>query len=959
MRLTRNKIFTRVSLAILLSFLPVFASMDLASAQTRPEIITELQQAQSSYAQRFDEAQRRIVYMYNLPVDASPFLNAYNQYGYAISQLYVDHANIVTAEQNLQAAQDELAALPTLISTSDSVVQTASTELTNAQAAYDSISPTYNQAVADRDAAYSNYQSSQTGGTSTEYFTGLAISTDIEVLVDGSTPITTTGTTRLQNYNYSPNVTGGTIFFDQNSSALQIKSAPASQVSFYTAAKNGDQYVTVTFDDGSTASLLNPNGVGNANCPNYECLISYTAPSGKLIQSITFPSSGYDIWLLDGISFTTASYDPAAYQTYLDAQAYLDSITPDYNATYAALTSAQSTYDSAVAYYATVSSQQYQDQLSTNVQTRQQELDTANNDWTISYNDALTKQNDALVELVAYEAEVPPVPQAPTFADNTVAYYADEGWTINITAPQGAYLTNVVFASYGTPDNFNIAACHAPSTSAVIQSIIDNANQPNSITLSVTNETFTDPCSGTPKWFQAVVEYEYVPALIAPTNIDAQYNSDGSVTLTWDPAQTVGTATVERYAIFFTDGISAGWAVSSTTTSITIDPIVFEQTGGLDATYSFKVRADNDTDAIYSGFSDPVQASEYVAPPLTPEEIAAAEEAAAAEAQRIEDARIAEALRQARLAYEAWLAEQAAIAEAERVAAEEAAAAAAAEAERIAAEEAAAAASASATASPEPTPTPTPTPSETTTPEPTPTTEPEPTVEPTPTPDPSSSVDPEPTPTVPAQPSPTPTPTPTPTVTPTPTPTPSVTPTPTPTETKPTPSSTPTPSETPKPTPTPEPTKEPTPTEKPVVVELDEPITSENIEALVEELATIEPQQLTEEQQELIVEAALETFETAQPGSEEYEAALDALLVVAQADDIVIDEELAAVPVVGAAVVAVADAINAIGNAGADMSPQVREQSEKVVIAAVIVGQVAMTATAAATSAAASAARRP
>ncbi len=128
---------------------------------------------------------------------------------------------------------------------------------------------------------------------------------------------------------------------------------------------------------------------------------------------------------------------------------------------------------------------------------------------------------------------------------------------------------------------------------------------------------------------------------------------------------------------------------------------------------------------------------------------------------------------------------------------------------------------------------------------------------------------------------------------------------------------------------------------------------------MVEELTSIAPQDLTTEQQELIVAAALEVFQDAEQGSPEYEAALEALLVVAQADDIVVDEELAAVPVVGAAVVALVDAFNALGNAGADMSPQVREQSEKVVIAAVIVGQVAMTATAAATSAAASAARRP
>jgi len=161
-----------------------------------------------------------------------------------------------------------------------------------------------------------------------------------------------------------------------------------------------------------------------------------------------------------------------------------------------------------------------------------------------------------------------------------------------------------------------------------------------------------------------------------------------------------------------------------------------------------------------------------------------------------------------------------------------------------------------------------------------------------------------------------------------------------------------------KPTPTPTPTPEPEPTEKPTV-EIKEEITSENIEAFVEELSSIQPQLLTEEQQTLIVDAALETFASADQGSPEYEAALDALLVVAQADDIVINEELAAIPLIGNVAGAAVEVFNALGNAGADMSPQVREQSEKVVIAAVIVGQVAMTATAAATSAATAAARRP
>lgn len=277
-----------------------------------------------------------------------------------------------------------------------------------------------------------------------------------------------------------------------------------------------------------------------------------------------------------------------------------------------------------------------------------------------------------------------------------------------------------------------------------------------------------------------------------------------------------------------------------------------------------------------------------------------------------------------------------------------------------------------ATTQPEPTPVPTQEPIQPT-PRPLPEPTPEPTLTPSPEPTPSPQPEPQPTPTPEPQPETSPSPQPSPEPSPTqpeaePKPTPSVTPSPTPTVV---PSQPSTPVEKPViPTPTPEPSpsviptpsvleKEPTPTEKPVVVEIKEPITAENITAVVSELASIRPQQLTTEQQTLIVEAALETFETAEAGSEEYEAALDALLVVAQADDIVLDEELAAIPLVGNVAGAAVEVFNALGNAGADMSPQVREQSEKVVIAAVIVGQVAMTATAAATSAAAAAARRP
>jgi hypothetical protein len=142
-----------------------------------------------------------------------------------------------------------------------------------------------------------------------------------------------------------------------------------------------------------------------------------------------------------------------------------------------------------------------------------------------------------------------------------------------------------------------------------------------------------------------------------------------------------------------------------------------------------------------------------------------------------------------------------------------------------------------------------------------------------------------------------------------------------------------------------EPSPEPTP---PVIEQEEEPITS--VEDLPEDISTevlmaidleeIVATDLTEEQAEALIAAALEIFETAEPGSEEYEQALEALFVAAQQDDIVLDEALAAIPLLGDVLGGATELLNFFGNAGADMSPEVRETSEKIVITSVIVTQI-------------------
>jgi hypothetical protein len=103
---------------------------------------------------------------------------------------------------------------------------------------------------------------------------------------------------------------------------------------------------------------------------------------------------------------------------------------------------------------------------------------------------------------------------------------------------------------------------------------------------------------------------------------------------------------------------------------------------------------------------------------------------------------------------------------------------------------------------------------------------------------------------------------------------------------------------------------------------------------------------------------AYEVLDTAKEGSPEYQAALDQLFLIAQEDDIQVPEEIASIPVLGVAVQGITDAINFLGNAGSDMSPKAREESKKIVVAAIVASQVAQVAVSAAAASASSAAVR-
>jgi hypothetical protein len=163
---------------------------------------------------------------------------------------------------------------------------------------------------------------------------------------------------------------------------------------------------------------------------------------------------------------------------------------------------------------------------------------------------------------------------------------------------------------------------------------------------------------------------------------------------------------------------------------------------------------------------------------------------------------------------------------------------------------------------------------------------------------------------------------------------------------------------TPTPSPSKEPTKEPTtpvvqptptpnPTTTPEVPTKPE-LRVEEAVTKIEGLVSATPESLTESQVEQLVAAAMVVFETAEQGSEQYSQALEALAVVAQADDPNLPEELAAIPLLGDAAGVALEVLNDLGNVGADMSPQVREESEKTIIASVIAAGAAINAVSAA-----------
>jgi hypothetical protein len=187
---------------------------------------------------------------------------------------------------------------------------------------------------------------------------------------------------------------------------------------------------------------------------------------------------------------------------------------------------------------------------------------------------------------------------------------------------------------------------------------------------------------------------------------------------------------------------------------------------------------------------------------------------------------------------------------------------------------------------------------------------------------------------------------------PTPTPTPTIEPSPTPTETV-------TPTPTPEPTPTETSSPIPTPTQEPTPLPTQEPVTDNSndeetfVEVIPETLPTPEPIQIEVLEPEIVeqiieqetIETPIEEIQTDEENVtpvEENVGLLDSTEIVLAAFGDAIAQTFEFASEIAGEVFAIADeSIGAFLNIGDDMSPEVREEAQSVVVSAIIITQIA------------------
>ena len=110
-----------------------------------------------------------------------------------------------------------------------------------------------------------------------------------------------------------------------------------------------------------------------------------------------------------------------------------------------------------------------------------------------------------------------PEPSSPTFPENSIMGIVGEGGLLQLVAPVTKIFTSIFFASYGTPNDYQVnPACHAESS---MQKVIEFVLGRQIAEIAASNGIFGDPCGGTVK--QLAVVAIYGESTTAPSTSDS------------------------------------------------------------------------------------------------------------------------------------------------------------------------------------------------------------------------------------------------------------------------------------------------------------------------------------------------------------------------------------------------------------------------------------------------------
>lgn len=80
----------------------------------------------------------------------------------------------------------------------------------------------------------------------------------------------------------------------------------------------------------------------------------------------------------------------------------------------------------------------------------------------------------------------------PKYPNGSIYVTANEGWGINYEAPEGYSIESILFASYGTPVNYQLSNCNSENSLDIVNQYVTN----KTIYIVASNGIFGDPCPG-------------------------------------------------------------------------------------------------------------------------------------------------------------------------------------------------------------------------------------------------------------------------------------------------------------------------------------------------------------------------------------------------------------------------------------------------------------------------------